>query len=71
MEETGRLPGRMKLLTLGGTPKPLVTFGDPKSSIPSFKMIPVCSEQNPAPKLNSANKINSDWMKMFLERIIY
>jgi hypothetical protein len=52
MEDNGRLPGWMKLAVLGGTPKALVMLGDEKSSISSFKMMPVCDDANPAPKLN-------------------
>ena len=52
MEDKGLLPGWMKLAVLGGTPKALVMFGDEKSSISSFKMMPVCVDANPAPKLN-------------------
>ena len=52
IEDNGRLPGTMKLAGLGGTPKALVTSGDEKSSISSFRMIPVCSDVNPAPKLH-------------------
>lgn len=51
IEDNGRLPGLMKLAGLGGTPKALVTLGDEKSSISSFRMMPVCSDVNPAPKL--------------------
>lgn len=51
IEDNGRLPGLMKLAGLGGTPKALVTLGDEKSSIQSFRMMPVCSDVNPAPKL--------------------
>ena len=51
MEDNGRLPGWIKLAGLGGTPKALVTLGDEKSSISSLRMIPVCSDVNPAPKL--------------------
>lgn len=51
MDDKGLLPGRIKLAGLGGTPKKLVTLGDEKSSISLFMMMPVCSEMNPAPKL--------------------
>ena len=53
MDDRGRLPGRMKLAGLGGTPKKFVVLGDEKSSISLFMMTPVCSEMNPAPKLCS------------------
>lgn len=36
---------------LGGTSKWFVILGEEKSSIPSFRMMPVCSDMNPAPKL--------------------
>ena len=51
MEDSGRLPGAIKLIGLGGTPKKLVIFGELKSSISSLRRMPVCSELNPAPKL--------------------
>jgi hypothetical protein len=51
MDDSGRLPGLMKLAGLGGTPKKLVVLGDEKSSISLFIMMPVCSEIHPAPKL--------------------
>ena len=41
VEESGRFPGRMKLMEEGGTPKELVMFGEEKSSISSFRTIPV------------------------------
>lgn len=60
MEDKGRLPGRMKLAGLGGTPKKLVVFGEEKSSISLFMMMPVCSDMNPAPKLEmKIEKFNS------------
>ena len=36
----------MKLLGEGGIPKPLVMFGDEKSSISSLTMMPVCNLQS-------------------------
>ena len=36
MEDTGRLPARMKLAGLGGKPKKLIKLGDEKSSISLF-----------------------------------
>jgi hypothetical protein len=50
MDDKGRLPGSMKLTGLGGTPY-LLTFGVEKSSIASFRIMPVISEIKPAPKL--------------------
>ena len=50
MDDKGRLPGSMKLTGLGGTPY-LLTFGVEKSSIASFRIMPVFSEIKPAPKL--------------------
>ena len=50
MDDKGRLPGSMKLTGLGGTPY-LLTFGVAKSSIASFRMMPVSSDMKPAPKL--------------------
>lgn len=59
MEDKGRLPGWMKLAGLGGTPKKLMTPGEEKSSISSFKMMPVCSDMNLAPKLNTVSIVES------------
>ena len=41
VEERGRLPGRKKLISEGGRPKPFVMLGAEKSSISLFSMIPV------------------------------
>lgn len=57
------LPGTIKFAGLGGTPKSFVMLGEPKSSISSLKMTPVCSEANFAPKLN-ANLSSQDDLKV-------
>ena len=41
----------MKLLGEGGIPKPLVMFGDEKSSISSLTMMPVFGDITTDPKL--------------------
>ena len=64
MEDTGRLPARMKLAGLGGKPKKLIKLGDEKSSISLFMMTPVCSEMNPAPKLR---KIQTNFSTVSLQ----
>ena len=69
MEDKGRLPGLIKFAGLGGTPKAFVTLGEEKSSISSFKMMPVCSDVNPAPKLR--NNSNGPLYNYCLLRIIY
>lgn len=51
MEDNGRFPGTIKLAGEGGMLKPLVRLGEEKSSISSFRIIPVLSEAKPAPKL--------------------
>lgn len=51
IEESGRLRGRMKFAEFGGRPDILVDSGTEKVFISSFKIIPVCSDTNPAPKL--------------------
>jgi len=44
MDESGRFPTLMKLAGLGGTPKAFTNPGVEKSSIWSFRIIPVFSE---------------------------
>ena len=51
IDDKGLFPGTIKFAGLGGTPKPFVMLGEPKSSISLLKIIPVCSEANFAPKL--------------------
>ena len=41
VEESGRLPGRIKLAAEGRSPYALVKLGEEKSSISSFRTIPV------------------------------
>lgn len=48
-------PGWMKLLGEGGIPKPLVMYGELKSSISSLKMIPVDPDMTLEPKLKEEN----------------
>ena len=52
MEDSGLLPGLMKLVGEGGSLKKLVMFGEEKSSISSFRMIPVDGDMMPDPNLN-------------------
>ena len=51
IEESGLLPGLIKLFGEGGRLKSLVMFGDEKSSISSLKMIPVEGDMIREPKL--------------------
>ena len=51
LEERGLFPGKIKLFGDGGKPKKLMSPGTEKSSITLFRMIPVDSDVNPAPKL--------------------
>lgn len=53
IEDIGFLPGAMKFTGDGGSPKLFVIFGDEKSSISSFNIIPVLSEAKPAPNLET------------------
>lgn len=46
----------MKLLGEGGIPKPLVMYGELKSSISSLKMIPVDPDMTLEPKLGNKKK---------------
>jgi len=55
IELNGRLPGRIKFAGDGGRPKPLVIFGELKSSISSLNIIPVDTERIIAPKLLNGN----------------
>lgn len=48
-------PGLMKLFGDGGTPKPFVTNGELKSSISSFRSIPVEFDMTLEPKLQVNN----------------
>lgn len=50
----------MKLLGEGGTPKPFVMYGELKSSISSFKSIPVDPDMTLEPKLRENNKFWED-----------
>ena len=52
MEDNGLLPGLMKLVGDGGSLKKFVMFGEEKSSISSFKIIPVEGDMMPDPKLH-------------------
>ena len=58
MDDKGLFPGRIKLAGLGGKPKKFITFGEEKSSNSSFKIIPVSSDMNAAPKLQERFKFN-------------
>ena len=49
IDDKSLLQGLMKLAGLGGTPNLLGKPGEEKSSISSFRMIPVDFEANPAP----------------------
>lgn len=46
----------MKLLGEGGIPKPLLMYGELKSSISSLKMIPVDPDMTLEPKLKQKEK---------------
>lgn len=46
----------MKLLGEGGTPKPLVIYGELKSSISSLKIMPVDLDITLEPKLGEKNQ---------------
>lgn len=51
MEDMGRLQGRMKFAGDGGRVKQLMMDGEEKSSISSFKTIPVQGDTTKLPKL--------------------
>lgn len=51
IEDKGLLPGAIKLAGEGGRPKAFVILGEEKSSISSFKIMPVLSDAKPAPNL--------------------
>jgi hypothetical protein len=53
IDDSGLFPALIKLATEGGMSKLLVMLGDEKSSISSFRIIPVLSDINPAPKLQA------------------
>lgn len=52
IDDMGLLLGDMKLTGEGGRRKLFVMFGEEKSSISSFKIIPVLRDAKPAPNLN-------------------
>ena len=51
MDESGRLPGRMKLAGEGTKPKELFALGVEKSSISLFMMMPVSGTMRREPKV--------------------
>lgn len=57
MDDNGIFRGRIKLAGDGGMPYELFTPGTEKSSIPSFKMIPVCGETILHPNLHIQKKL--------------
>lgn len=57
MDESGRLPGLMKLAGEGSRPNPFFFPGDAKSSIWSFNMMPVLLERIILPKLQNLKSI--------------
>ena len=56
MEERGRFPGLTKLALDGSNPFRLPVSGKEKSSIKSFRMMPVEGERNPLPNLMGTTK---------------
>lgn len=55
IDDMGLFPGTIKFDGDGGTPNLLIKPGAEKSSISSFKMIPVLGDLKPAPKLEVIN----------------
>lgn len=51
IDDRGLFPGFMKFIGDGGRPKLFVIFGEEKSSISSFRIMPVLLEAKPAPNL--------------------
>lgn len=56
IDDNGILVGLMKLAGDGGIPYELFLPGTEKSSMPSFKMIPVCCETILHPNLNKEHE---------------
>ena len=56
MDDSGLLPGTMKLAGDGRSPKKLVMFGEEKSSISSLKIIPVLIPLSFEPNLDQQIK---------------
>lgn len=59
IEDSGILRGAMKFTSAGSTLYALILPGIAKSSMPSFKTIPVLFPTSPLPNLETALKLNS------------